>query len=336
MKICVFGAGAIGGYLATQLAAAGQDVSVVAREATCKAISKTGLTLLAGTKRITVKVRVSPDPATFGPQDAVFLTVKTTALASAAAMIGPLLAPDTPVIFVQNGIPWWYFYGLPPGAFPHPVLRLSPDLSDAIEPRRTIGAMIFSSNEVVEPGVIRNRSLGHNNLKLGEIDGTIGKRTERLAHAFEASSMAASTITDIRHAVWRKLVLTNISRSPISVLLDRDSSVFENPELRDLSRRIMDEAATVAAAWGEPLEINYEKQFAPENFTAGHVSSMLQDFRLGRSMEIDTIVSVVEDFARAAHVPVPALNALSALLRQRAADAGAYQWPQRRPSSREL
>src|SRR5262245_23787363 len=173
MRICVYGAGAIGGNFAARLAAAGNDVSIVARGAHLEAIRAKGLTLLAGDKKIVAKVKASDRPADLGQQDAVLVTLKASGHHALGGGIEPLLGPDTPVAFVQNGIPWWYGHGLSKDRPPAPDLsRLDPGgaLARAVGLERTIGAVVTSSNHVIEPGVVRNISPDRNTVWVGEAE----------------------------------------------------------------------------------------------------------------------------------------------------------------------
>ena len=173
MRICVFGAGAIGGNFAARLAAAGNEVSIVARGAHLEAIRARGLTLLAGDKKITAPVKASDRPADLGPQDAVLVTMKASGQHALADSIGPLLGPETPVAFVQNGIPWWYGHGLAKSRPPAPDLsRLDPGgaLAKAVGLDRAVGAVVSSPNHVVEPGVVHNEVPDRNILWVGEPD----------------------------------------------------------------------------------------------------------------------------------------------------------------------
>ncbi|MBL8674732.1 MAG: 2-dehydropantoate 2-reductase, partial [Rhodospirillales bacterium] len=222
MRICVFGAGSIGGHVAARLAAAGHEVSVVARGAHLDAIRVRGLELRFNGPQPAIRARVaaSDRPADLGPQDAVFITTKANALSASAGSVAPLLGPVTPVAFVQNGIPWWYARGLRAGRPPPPDLSaLDPGgaLERAIGFERTIGGVVLSSNEVVEPGIVRNQTPTRNVLTLGEIDDRPSERVAALRLALRDAGMSSPDTADIRLVAWNKL-LRNLSRSTLCAL----------------------------------------------------------------------------------------------------------------------
>src|SRR5262249_34021446 len=220
MRICIFGAGAVGSHFAVRLADAGHDVACVMRGPRLAAMKARGLALRVGDNETHVKVRASDDPATLGPQDLVISTLKATGVASLANGLKPLLGDDTPVIFAQNGIPWWYDIGLPAD---HPA---PPDLSfldpggalrAAVPQHRIIGGVIFSSNEVVEPGVVENLSPDRNLLLIGECDDRASDRIGKWRALLEAASIGSAPTAQIRETIWSKL-LTNMSMSVLCVL----------------------------------------------------------------------------------------------------------------------
>jgi 2-dehydropantoate 2-reductase len=326
VRVCVFGAGAVGGHFAAQLAASGHDVSVVARGAHLDAIRRNGLTLLKGAERIAGRVKAAEDPREIGPVDYVLVTLKATALAAFADGAAPLLGEDTAVVFAQNGIPWWYALGISSARSRTPglgVLDPGGKLARAIAPARVIGSVVYSANEVVEPGVVRNNAPQRNMLVLGEPDDRPTERVRRLAAALEKSSIDAPIETDIRRTIWAKLVI-NLASSSIGVVTG--GTVKENladPNLLELRKRMQAEARAVAAAHGVDTE---GAPLPPPHTTGGpqHKTSMLQDYELGRPMEIDAILMAPLWFARAAQVPVPTLEAVIALAAHKAKKKGLY------------
>lgn len=324
MKICVYGAGAIGGHFAAQLAAAGHEVSVVARGAHLEAIRREGLALLKGERRIVGRVRASDRPADVGPVDCVLVTLKATGLAAFAAGAAPLLGPDTAVVFAQNGIPWWYAQGLarerprPPDLAP---LDPGGALARAIAPQRIVGAVVYSANEVVAPGVVRNNAPQRNVLVLGEPDGHVSARVQALARALEAAEIQAPVEADIRRSVWAKLLL-NIGSSSIGVLTGetvKDS--MADPAIAELRQRITAEGRAIAQAHGvDPAGA----PIPPPHASGGpeHKTSMLQDYELGRPMEVEAILQAPLWFARAAGVPAPSLEAVVALVAHKVLKSG--------------
>ena len=324
MRICVYGAGAVGGNLAARLARAGVPVCVVARGAHLQAIRSAGLRLQAGEEEIVAKIAASDDPRDLGPQDAVFVTVKAHALASIAAQLPALLGTDTPVVFALNGIPWWYHAELPPeGKDVRAPLDPGGSLARSIGPRRTIGCTVYSSNEMLSPGVIRNFSAATNRFVLGEPDGELSDRCTAIGKLLSDAGIAAPVTARIREEIWKKLLL-NVANFALCCLSGRNlREVAANEELRALGLALMRETLAVAAAHGVVMPDDPERLFSRE--MPPHKPSMLQDLERGRMLEIDAIYTAVGDFARAAGVATPLMDMLATLLRHRAATAGLYQ-----------
>jgi len=323
MRICIFGAGAVGSHFAVRLAQAGHDVSCVMRGAHLAAVKARGLTLRVGGTETNAKVKASDDPATLGPQELVISTLKATSVASLATGLKPLLGTETPVIFAQNGIPWWYDIGLPSN---HPV---TPDLSfldpggalrAAIPKERIIGGVIFSSNEVVEPGVVQNLSPDRNMLLIGECDDRASERIGQLRAVLEAASIASAPVAQIRETIWSKL-LTNMSMSVLCLLTGQTArAVRDDPALQHVIPRLLDEANAVGQSCIPAVKRLSRTGPAPE-----HKPSILQDYELGRAMEIDVLVRAPAAFARAANLSTPMLDLIAGLAIQRARDKGLYK-----------
>lgn len=313
MKICVFGAGAVGGHLAARLAAAGNDVSVVARGAHLQAMRDRGIRLLHGDEVISGKVRTDG----LGAQEAVFVTLKANLLPVFAGAAAPLLGPGTPVVFVQNGIPWWY------GDLP----KLDPDrkLARAVSAGRIIGGVAYSANEVVEPGVIRNHVPGRNMLVVGEIDDKSSTRIDELRRALNQAGMFSPPTSSIRAVVWAKL-LQNLGTSTLCTLTGATiGEMRSDVALVKLAARLGAEGRAIAQALGVAPES------APERPGGGHSSglhghkpSMLQDYERGRPMEIEAQLMAPLALARAAGVATPALDAVASLVAFKAAAKGLY------------
>ena len=326
MRICVFGAGAIGGNFAARLADAGNEVSVVARGAHLEAIRARGLTLLAGDKKIVAKVHASDRPADLGPQDAVISTLKATALGDLAANVAPLLGPDTPVVFAQNGIPWWYGHGLAKSRPPAPDLSmLDPGgaLAKAVGLHRTLGGTISSPNHVVEPGVVVNEIPDRNVLCVGEIDDRPSQRVGMLRAALKGAGISSPDTTDIRYDIWHKL-MANLTGSTVALILGQPSSVQKTPLVNRMCRRAHAEALAVAEAHGVKLDDHPDMRYGPKRVYFDHRPSILQDYDLGRPMEIESIVRAPIAFARSAGVDTPTLDAIEAVTVTLAASKGLY------------
>jgi len=323
MRICIFGAGAVGSHFAVRLAQAGHDVSCVMRGPHHAAVKASGLTLRVGGNATNAKVKASDDPAALGPQDLVISTLKATGVASLATGLRPLLGADTPVIFAQNGIPWWYDIGLPTN---HPA---TPDLSfldpggalrAAVPKERIIGGVIFSSNEVIEPGVVQNLSPDRNMFLIGECDDRASERIGQFRAAMEGASIASAPVAQIREMIWSKL-LTNMSMSVLCLLTGQTArGVRDEPALQHVIPRLLDEANAVGQSCIPSVKRVTRTGPAPE-----HKPSILQDYELGRAMEIDALVRAPAAFARAANLSTPLLDMLAGLAIQRARDKGLYK-----------
>jgi 2-dehydropantoate 2-reductase len=323
-RVCVYGAGSIGGNLAAHLAYAGLDVSVVARGANLAAIQSAGLCLETQTETITARVTASDDPANLGAQDLVLVTVKTPALPSVAAAIQPLLGPDTPVVFVVNGIPWWYADGFrnPPAGMQLDHLDEGGALHREIGIERTIGGVIYAACSVVAPGVIR-RTSPHNRLIIGEVDGTLTPRLAAIAALLVQAGIKGEATADIRSAVWAKLLL-NLGNAPIAVLTGAGLSAnAADPEIAQAMRTICAEALQIADKLGSSLDFDIEGWLTSTR-TIAHKPSILQDLELGRPMEVATLFDAPQDLARIAGVDTPVMDLILALARLRAKSAGLY------------
>jgi 2-dehydropantoate 2-reductase len=322
MRICIFGAGAVGSYFAVRLALAGHDVSCVMRGRHLEAVKAKGLALRVGEAAFTADVKASDDPAALGPQDVVVSTLKATGLGALATGLRPLLRDDTAVVFAQNGIPWWYDLGLPAGDPPPDLAFLDPGgcLRAAIPMQRIIGGVIFSSNEVVAPGIVENLSPDRNMLLVGECDDRQSERIVRLRAALNDASIASPAVPRIRETIWSKL-LTNMSMSVLCLLTGQTASaVRDDPALRDVVPRLLDEANSIGQSCFPDVKRVTRTGPAPD-----HKPSILQDYELGRAMEIDVLVRAPAAFARAAGLSTPMLDLMAALAIRQARDKGLYQ-----------
>jgi 2-dehydropantoate 2-reductase len=326
MKICVFGAGAIGSYLAVELSLAGHDVCVIARGEHLSAIVSKGLTLrIAGTEKI-AKVSASDDPSRFGPQDYLFCTLKSHQAYTAAQSMVPLLGPDTAVVTAMNGIPWWYFYKEGSSFEGTHLTSVDPKGLQwkTIGPERAIGCVVDPACEVVEPGVVEHHEF--NRFILGEPDRTTSKRVEALSEIMRSANFDAPIRDNIRYNIWLKL-WGNVCFNPISALtlatLDR---ITTEPSLRSLCVKCMHEAKAVSDAFGVQIdEAMIDRRLAAAGRAVGHKMSMLQDFERHRTVEIGALVSAVQQLARLKDVATPTIDTLLALVEQRAMSEGLYE-----------
>ena len=323
MRICIFGAGAVGSHFAVRLALSGHEVSCVMRGPHLDSVKADGLRLRVGDAEFTAKVKASADPAALGQQDVVISTLKAPGVAALASGLQPLLDDDTPVIFAQNGIPWWYDIGLAKNHPPPPdlgFLDAGGQLRAAITRERIIGGVIFSSNEIITPGVVANLSPDRNMLLIGECDDRQSARIERLRAALNGASIQSPQVPNIREAIWSKL-LTNMSMSVLCLLTGQTArAVRDDPALEGVIPRLLDEANAIAQSCYPSVKRVTRSGPAPD-----HTPSILQDFELGRAMEIDALVRAPAAFARAAGLSTPMLDLMAALAIQRARDKGLYQ-----------
>jgi 2-dehydropantoate 2-reductase len=328
MRICIFGAGAVGGHLGARLAASGHDVSVIARGAHLRAMQEKGLTLLHGEETIAGRVRGAERAAELGAQDLVFVTLKANLLDAFARDCAPLLGPKTGVVFAQNGIPWWYASGLaamrrkPPDLAP---LDPGGSLARAVGAQRIMGGVIYSANEVVEPGVISNKVPGNNMLVVGEADDAQSERIKSVRDALERSGMSSPPARDIRASIWSKL-LQNLANSTLSTLTGATVAELRgDAETAKLAARIAAEGRAVAEAHG--IDLGLAPQRPGGGHSAGtpqHKPSMLQDYERGRPMEIASQLVIPLAFGRVAGIATPTLDTLVPVLVRKAAAKGLY------------
>ena len=319
MKVCIYGAGAIGAYLGVALVDAGCDVSMVARGAHLDAMQKNGLTLESGGVTRNVELRCTDDPAELGPQDYVILTLKAHSVLPAVDAIGKLLGPTTAIVTAQNGILWWYFYAQG-GPFENRHLETAdPDgrIWNAFGPERAIGCVVYPSCEIVEPGFVRHT--GGNRFMLGEPNGEKSERVMALAAAMAAGGLKAPVRTRIRDDIWFKL-LGNATFNPVSVLTGATlEQMGQDAAVRGVVKELMQEAERVALTLGVTFPMELEKRIDGATSVGAHKTSMLQDFELGRPLELDALVASVAEIGRLVGVATPILDAVLALVRLKVA-----------------
>ena len=323
MRICIFGAGAVGSHFAVRLALAGHEVACVMRGAHLEAVKARGLTLRVGDAEFSARVSASDDPAALGPHDIVISTLKATGVSSLATGLPPLLRDDTSVVFAQNGIPWWYDIGLPADHPPPPDLSfLDPGgrLRATIPRQRIIGGVIFSANELVAPGIVVNNSTDRNMLLVGECDDRAGERIDRLRAALDDALIQSPPEPRIRETIWTKLI-GNMSISVLCLLTGQTvKAAVQEPALRDVLPRLLQEAQAIARSCCPDVRRD-TRGGAP----ADHKPSLLQDYELGRAMEIDALVRAPAAFARAAGLSTPMLDMVAALAIRQAHAKGLYE-----------
>jgi len=317
MRVCVVGAGAIGGVLGARLAAAGHEVSLVARGAHLEALRANGIALKDGEGTRALRVAASDDPSGLGAQDAVFIALKAYSIGPMLARLAPLLGPDTAVVTAINGIPWWYFCregGRFDGAR---VECLDPDgaMLRALDAKHLVGCVVHASAEVIAPGVVHHTS--GRDFILGEIDGAATPRLDAIAAALESAGLRPVLSRRIRDDIWTKLI-GNASYNPVAALTGAlMSEINANPALLALIRRMMVEGMQVAEALGARITVTLEERFGLARKLGAAKISMLQDLERGRPLEIDAIVTAVCELGRKAGVPTPTIDGVEALVRER-------------------
>ena len=325
MKFCIYGAGAIGGYLAVELALSGQEVCVVARGAHLDAIRERGLTLhIHGTQKI-AKVAADSDPGAFGRQDVVICALKAHQAFESAPAFAPLLGSDTCVVTAMNGIPWWYFHKTG-GRFEGRHLK-SVDPGgrqwNSIGPQRAIGCVVEPACEVIAPGIIAHHQF--NRFIIGEPDGSRSARVQELSKALTAATFDAPVRDNIRWNIWLKL-WGNVCFNPVSALTGATlGTMIGDPELRALCKTMMQETQAVNEALDVHIPADMmDRRLAGAASANDHKMSMLQDLERGRSLEIDALVGVVQELGRLTSVRTPVVDAVLALIKERARAAGLY------------
>ena len=323
MKVAIYGAGATGGYLGVKLALAGVDITLIARGPHLEAMKENGVRLLTDGDPLVARPFCTDDPAEAGPQDYVIITLKAHSAAQVVDAMQPLLGPDTAVVTAQNGVPWWYFHKVGDPWEGQRLESVDPGGRQwkGIGPERAIGCVIYVATEIAEPGVIRH--LYGNRFTLGEPSGEKTARVKALSRALAAAGVRAP-VRSIRREIWLKL-WGNVSFNPISALtLATLDKVATEAGTRGVARAMMVEAQQIGEALGIRFRIDIERRIDGAVAVGAHRTSMLQDLEQGRAMEIDALVTSVQELGRLARVPTPAIDIVLALVRQRAQVAGLY------------
>jgi len=323
-RICIFGAGAIGGYLGARLAISNADVSLVARGPHLAAIRQNGLTLIEGGERTTQKLVAVENPADLGPQDFVIVTLKAHSIPAVVETLQPLLGKNTAVVFAVNGVPWWYFHGLN-GTFADRRLEtVDPGglIWNRVDPKRAIGCVVYPAAEVVEPGLIRH--ISGSRFSLGEPDGQKTERVTRLSKIFATAGLKAPVRPRLRDEIWIKL-WGNATLNPISALTGATlAQMIADPATASIIRSIMEELQAVGEALGAKFSVSIDKRMAGAAAVGEHRTSMLQDLEAGRPMEIDALVAAVQELGQLAGCATPNLDVILALVQQKARLHGCY------------
>lgn len=319
---CIVGAGATGGHLAVKLALAGLRVSVLARGPLLKAVVEDGLSLEQHGRVLRAPVLASDSAHELGAQDIVFIATKSTALRNMAAGLAPLIGARTRVVFLQNGMPWWYPVGLPgthraPPALP--VFELASGFLAAMRPDQIVGGVVYTANEVLQPGRIRNNSPRRNAIEVGAVSGVESADVDLVRRVLVAAGIESPPVADIRASMWAKLA-GNASASSLCVVTGNPAAIVTDPDIQQTFVRLVDECLQVAQAHGYPVGPLDMKHWTQHR--AQHRPSMLQDFEAGRPLELREMVLAPVAFARAAGLRTPTLDAVAAIAARLAEDRG--------------
>ena len=318
-SICVFGAGAIGGYMAAKLEAAGTPVSLVARGPHLEAMQRDGLALHSGGERITTRPNAVAHGSEIGPQDYLLITLKAHSLEPALPQLAPLIGPATTIVTAVNGIPWWYTYGLPAPFTDRRITAIDPDgaLWAALPPAQCLGAIVYPAATVTAPGVIEH-TYG-DRFSLGEPSGERSGRAATLSTLLIAAGLKAPVRPRIRDELWVKL-WGNMAMNPLSALTMATLDVLtSDPGTRAVARSMMLEGQAIGEAFGIRFAIDVDKRIEGAAEVGAHRTSMLQDLELGRPLEIEAILGAVVEMADWVGVAAPISRTILALIRQRAA-----------------
>ena len=315
MKICIVGAGAIGGMLGVKLALTGHEVTLILRGANLEAVRQNGLTLIEenGNELNARPVLTTAVIAEAGPQDVIILGMKAHQVAPVAADLPALLNDGTRVVTMQNGIPWWYFHKLAGPWEGTPVKAVDPDgvIAKHIDVNRVIGSVVYPASEVIHPGVIK--VIEGNRFTLGELDGSDGPSIRAIADAFKAAGFKAPVSSDIRSEIWLK-VWGNLSFNPISALTHATlEDICLHPQTRELAANMMREAQAIGEKLGVQFKVSLEKRIAGAQAVGQHKTSMLQDVEQGRPLELQALVASVMELGRVTQTPTPTIDAVCAL-----------------------
>ena len=317
MKICVVGAGAIGGLLGATLAESGEDVTLIARGAHLEAIRARGLevTMRDGSVVRATEIAATSDMTECGPQDIVVLAVKAHQIAPIAGDLPALLGPETVVLTAQNGIPWWYFqrHGGPFDGTALDSLDPGGTIAGAIAPERIIGCIAYPAAEITAPGRIRH--IEGSRFPVGELDGSVTNRVNALSETLQQAGFKAPVLDDIRSEIWLK-AWGNLSFNPISALTHATLvDICQFAPSRDLAARMMTEAQDVAAGLGISFRVPLEKRIAGAERVGRHKTSMLQDVECGKALETEALIGAVAELGRLTGTPTPSIDAVHALAR---------------------
>jgi 2-dehydropantoate 2-reductase len=313
VRVAVVGAGAIGAYVGAALHRAGAEVHLIARGPHLEAVRRDGVRVLSPRGDFSARTPATDDPRDVGPVDHVFLGLKANSYASCGPLVHPLLKENTSIIAAQNGIPWWYFYGLPGPYQDYRIETVDPGgaVTATLPPERAIGCVVYAATEIVAPGVIQH--LEGTRFSIGEPDGTISARCLAFSEAMVAGGLKCPVEVDLRNDIWIKL-MGNIAFNPISALSRATMiEICRHRDTRELVITMMQETLDVAARVGCRPEMSIERRLAGAERAGDHKTSMLQDLERGKPLELDVILAAVVELADLTGAGVPSLRAVNAV-----------------------
>ena len=315
MKVCVVGAGAIGGMMAAKLANSGHQLTIIARGAHLDAIRNNGLKYIEnGEELVITELTATAEMSEVSGQDLVLLGVKAHQIAPIADKLQDMLADEGVIVTLQNGIPWWYFQKLA-GDYENNIVRtvdLDGAIAAAIDPSRIIGCIAYPAATIDEPGVIRH--IEGNRYPVGELDGSESERVQAICNAFVEAGFKSFVLPDIRSEIWLKL-WGNLSFNPISALTHSTLvDICQFPQTRALAAQMMTEAQQIAEKLGASFRVSLERRIEGAEAVGKHKTSMLQDLEVGKAMEIDGMLGVVIELGEQTGVATPAMNTVYALV----------------------
>jgi ketopantoate reductase len=317
MKICIVGAGAIGGLMGAKFALAGEEVTLIDQGAHLAAIRKNGLKLIweDGSEAVASDVTATDKLEEAGPQDLVILALKAHYLEQVARQVPALMGPETVIVTVQNGIPWWYFHKHGGPHDGHHLESLDPTglLSRNIDGDRIIGCVVYPAADVPEPGVIRH--VEGDRFPIGELDGSESARVQGLHDLLVKAGFRSRILDDIRSEIWLK-AWGNLSFNPISALTHATlAEICQFRDTRELAAAMMAEAQAIAETLGVTFRHTIEKRIAGAESVGAHKTSMLQDVELGRSLEVEALMGAVLELGRLIEAPAPSIKAVYACVK---------------------
>lgn len=324
MKICIYGAGAIGGYMGVLLKQAGADVSLIARGAHLEAIKKNGLKLLINKEEKVAQMNATSDPKELGHQDYVIVALKAHQAWEVAEQMKPLLGKNTAVVTAQNGLPWWYFYGFEGQYANRRIESVDPRGRqwEAIGPERVIGCTVYPATEITAPGVVKH--ISGDKFGLGEPTRQVTERVQKLSDIMNKAGLKAPVMPEIRNDIWLKL-WGNLCFNPISALTRATLDVVAtDPGTRKLSRNMMLEAERIGRRIGVHFRVDVERRIDGAAKVGAHRTSMLQDLDKLRPLEIDALLTSVQELGRLVELETPHIDAVLALVQQMGRVAGVY------------